>query len=121
MEGIPTFCVILERIELNNIFGVIITLSFFMLIPLAFLKTFTHFKYRKLKRGEKSRGLLNPFYFSPYMILDWFSTVWIYPIIKRNEDEELEKMRRSINRIVYAIYSCIILIIVCFLTIHNFK
>ena len=97
---------------MNSVLQIVIISSFFILFPLAFIKTYTHFKYRKLSRGEKSRGLLNPLFFSPYMFGDWFTTLFFLPTLKKHEDEELEKMRRFINRIVCAIYICLILLIV---------
>ncbi len=84
-------------------------IGLFILIP---SKTFTHFKYQRLKRGEKSRGLLNIVSFSRFIIKDYFVTTFLFPAIGKNDNIELEKMRRGINLMVIGIYTCFLLLII---------
>ena len=98
--------------ESNKIIhGILLMSSFLTLIILAFLKTYRHPEYQKLKRGEKSRGILNYLDFSLYMIPDYFVTFPLFYILKKNKNIELDLKRRTINRMVTWIYISIALMI----------
>jgi len=100
----------------------IVIFSYGGLTILAFIKTFKHLKYQRLKRGEKHRGfLLNILHFTPNLFIDYFVSFFLFPILKKCANPDLEKLRLKINQMVFAIYICILLLSACLIISRNFK
>ena len=98
--------------NIKIIFGTLTIFSLAGIIFLSFVKSNTHLKYRRFKRGERYRGLfLNQFYMTPYILQDYFSATFLFFAFGKNKNEELESMRRRINWMVIAIYFCIIILV----------
>lgn len=84
-----------------------------VLIFIAFAKTYIHFSYRRLCRGEKPNPLQSIIEFSPFLFPDIFSSLFFFMVFGKNRNTELEKMRRRINKMIWIIYTCIALITLC--------
>jgi len=60
---------------------------------------------------RKTGGIFNIVSFSPYIFSDFFSSFFLFMAFGKKEDEKLEKMRKRLNRMVWFIYSFILLIV----------
>lgn len=92
-----------------HISEIIFISSFFFLITLGFMKSILHLNYLKIYfRNSEANLLRNTIFQIP--LLAYFQTFFLFPVLKKEQDEYFERKRRQINNVVIGIYICILLI-----------